>query len=87
MTFEVILYLMKNLRLHDVSIHRNFYQNRFINEYARKKKKLKSRSFLVRYRRTYVLKKVIKFVEWKIKYKKKEFKYHLNSFEFKFLEI
>ena len=30
--------LMKNLRLHNVSIHRNFYQNRFINEYARKKK-------------------------------------------------
>ena len=29
---------MKNLRLHNVSIHRKFYQNRFINECARKKK-------------------------------------------------
>ena len=38
MTFEVILYFMKNLRLHNVSIHRKFYQNRFINEYGRKKK-------------------------------------------------
>ena len=49
---------MKNLRLHNVSIHRNFYQNKFINEYARKKKAKfsESRSFLVRYRRTYVLK-------------------------------
>ena len=28
---------IKNLRLHNVSIHRNFYQNRFKNEYARKK--------------------------------------------------
>ena len=38
MTSEVILYLMKNSRLHNVSIHRNFYQNRFINKYVRKKK-------------------------------------------------
>ena len=38
MTFEVILYFMKNLCLHNVSIHTNFYQNRFINEYDRKKK-------------------------------------------------
>ena len=38
MTFEVILYFIKTLRLHNVSIHRNFYQNRFVNEYARKKK-------------------------------------------------
>ena len=30
---------MKNLRLHNVSIHRNFYKNRFINDYARKKTK------------------------------------------------
>ena len=53
---------MKNLRLHNVSIHRNFYQNRFINECARKKKAKipESRSFLVRYRRTYVLKNIIK---------------------------
>ena len=70
MTFEVILYFMKNLCLHNVSIHTNFYQNRFINEYDRKKKAKISESrslgvpesrshgsFLVRYRRTYVLKK------------------------------
>ena len=38
MTSEVKLYLMKNLRLYNVSIYRNFFQDRFINEYARKKK-------------------------------------------------
>ena len=38
MTFEVLLYFIHNLRLHNVSIHRNVYQNWFINEYARKKK-------------------------------------------------
>ena len=38
MTFEVIIYFIKNLRLHNVSIHRNFYQNWFINEYDIKKK-------------------------------------------------
>ena len=38
MTFEAILYFMKNLRLHNVGIHGNLYQNRFVNEYARKKK-------------------------------------------------
>ena len=32
MTFEVILHFMKNLRLLNVSIHRKFCQNRFINE-------------------------------------------------------
>ena len=60
---EVILYLMTNLRLHYVKIHRNFYQDWFINEYARKKKAKISEFqshgvaefFLVRYRRTYVL--------------------------------
>ena len=66
MTFEVILYFMKNLCFYNVSIHRKFDQNRFINEYAKKKKAkisesrnhgmTESRSFLVRYRRTYVLK-------------------------------
>ena len=66
MTFEVILYFMKNLYLYNISIHGNLYQNLFINEYARKKKAKisesrspgvpESRSFLVRYRRTYVLK-------------------------------
>ena len=38
MTFEVILHFMKRLRLNIASIHRNFYQNWFINECARKKK-------------------------------------------------
>ena len=38
MTFEFILYFMKNLYLYNISIHGNFYQNQFINEYARKKK-------------------------------------------------
>ena len=56
MTSEVIL--------HNVSIHRNFHQNRLINDYAKKKKSKiseywshrvpESRSFLVRYRRTYI---------------------------------
>ena len=40
MTFEVILWFKKNLCLHNVSIHRNFYQNRFINEFAEMKKAL-----------------------------------------------
>ena len=65
MTFEVILYFMKNLRLYNVSIHRIFYQNRFINEYARKKKaKIPEfpsfRVFFVSCRRTYVLNKLKK---------------------------
>ena len=58
--------LYKNLRLHNVSIHRNVYQNRFINEYARKKryKIPESQSFLVRYRRTCALKNYIQFYEY-----------------------
>ena len=43
MTFEVILDFMKKLCLHNVSSHRNFEQNRFVNECARKKK-VKSRN-------------------------------------------
>ena len=35
LTLEVILYKMKNLRLYNVSIPINFYQNRLINECAR----------------------------------------------------
>ena len=35
----------KKLRNHNVSIHRNFCQNLFINEYARKKKKVKFRIY------------------------------------------
>ena len=80
MTFEVILYFITNLCLHNVSIHRNFDQNWFINEYARKKKLksrshgiteswndgiTESRSFLVRYRRTYVLNKGIFIVSYR----------------------
>ena len=36
MTFEVILINMKYLCIHDISIHINFHQNQFINEYVRK---------------------------------------------------
>ena len=59
MTFEVILYLIKILCHHNVSIHINCYQNQFINEYPRNKKAKisKSRSFLVRYRKAYILNK------------------------------
>ena len=49
MTFEVILDLMKSLRLHNSSIHTNHYQNRFINE----RFKLKRMEFFVRCRGTY----------------------------------
>ena len=66
MIFEVILDFMKNLRLRNVNIHRKFEQNRLINECVRKKKAkipksqnpgiTKTRNFLVRYKRTYVLK-------------------------------
>ena len=36
MTFEVILFEMKYMRIHNIGIHINFYQNRFINESVRK---------------------------------------------------
>ena len=36
MTFEVILIKMKYLRIHNISIHIIFCQNRFINECVRK---------------------------------------------------
>ena len=60
MTYEVILYFIKKLRLYIVSIQRNVYQNRFINECANKKKAKipDSRSFLARYRGTYILDKL-----------------------------
>ena len=32
--YKVILYFVKNLLLHDVCFHRNFYQNWFKNEYS-----------------------------------------------------
>ena len=57
MSYEVILNLMKKMSLPNVRNHRNFHENRFINEYARKKK-LKCRSFKG-HRRTYVLNKNI----------------------------
>ena len=37
MTLEVVHhFIKKKLLLHNVSIHRKFYENQFINEYARK---------------------------------------------------
>ena len=36
MTFEVILIEIKYLRIHNISVHINFYQNRFIIESVRK---------------------------------------------------
>ena len=60
MTSKVILFLMKNLCLYNVSNHRFFffYQNLFKNEYARKKpaKISDSEFFLMRCRRTYTWK-------------------------------
>ena len=40
MTTEVILNLRKNLRLNNDSIHRNFHQNRFIDDLQEKKPKI-----------------------------------------------
>ena len=52
----------KKLHLHNVSNHRNFYQNRFINECAKKKQakilwfpSFPAQSFFVRFRRTHDL--------------------------------
>ena len=64
MTFEVVLIKIKNLRIHNISIHIIFYQNRFINECARKnflkfsERQTERQSFFVRCRRTYVLNKI-----------------------------
>ena len=63
MTVEVILNIMAYLRIHNVSIHINFYQNRFINECVRifflnsrkDRRKDGNSEFFVRCRRTYVL--------------------------------
>ena len=63
MIFEVILIKMKYLRLYNISILINFFQNRFINECARKIKSTEFHSFtvfFVRIRRTYVLENMIK---------------------------
>ena len=61
MTSGVILHFMKKLHFINVSIHRNFYQNRLISKCVRRKKAkfLVSQSFSVRYRRTYVLKNML----------------------------
>ena len=55
----IILYFMENLHLYNFSKVSNFHQNRFINENTTKKKleSLSQYSFLVRYRRNYVLNK------------------------------
>ena len=57
MTSKVTIHLMKNLRLHNVSIHRNFYQNRLIYKCVKKSlaKIPGSQSFFVRCRRTVIL--------------------------------
>ena len=64
MTFEVILIKMKYLRIHNISIHIIFYQNRFIGRIflnSRKDRhkdvKTERKSFFVKCRRTYVLNK------------------------------
>ena len=36
MTSEVIFHFIKYLRHYNVKVHKNFDQNQFINEYARK---------------------------------------------------
>ena len=41
----MIHHIKKNLRLYNVSINRNFYQNRFINECTRKKKVLNNYTY------------------------------------------
>ena len=61
MTVKVILHKMKYLRIHNVSIHIDFYQNQFINECFRKtdgkteRRKDVKTEFFVRCRRIYVL--------------------------------
>ena len=80
MTLEVILPQMKYLCIHNIGIHINFYQNRFINESVRKnflkfsyrrkdvrteRRKDVKTEFFVRCRRTYVLKNEVQSF-WKI---------------------
>ena len=57
MTFWGHSLFYKNLRLHNVSIHRNFYQNRLIYKCVKKSlsKIPGSQSFFVRCRRTVIL--------------------------------
>ena len=58
MTFEVILYFLEYLRLYNDSIHVNFHQNQFINEYARENSanipQSHSPVVFMRCRRTYI---------------------------------
>ena len=56
----IIPYSIKKMGLHNVSIYRFFfYQNQLINKYARNEKAKipESLSYIVRCRRTYILKK------------------------------
>ena len=59
MIFEVVLYRMQYLRIHNISIHRFFfYQKQFINKCARKilnSRKDGKTEFFVRCKRTFVL--------------------------------
>ena len=54
-------FIIKKLDLHDVSLHRNCYQNRFINEYNTNnlilvgQSDVRTKFFFVRCRRTYIL--------------------------------
>ena len=64
MNFDVILNKMKYLRIHNVNIHINVYQNPFINECELRriflnshKDRRKDGVLFVRFRRTYVLNK------------------------------
>ena len=79
-TFEVIPHFMKSF-----SIYRQFYQNRFINDCARKKKakiqKLRSyRVFFVRYRRSYVFKNTLLRLNVLIKTLLSEEKFYKQQF-------
>ena len=60
MTSEVLLHFLTEMRLHNVSIHRKFYDIQFTEECARKKKVkiLESHRFTVFFsdKRTYILK-------------------------------
>ena len=54
MTFKVILHFITKFRLHNVSIHRNFYQSMVINEFAKSSESLNHVVLFVICRRTSV---------------------------------
>ena len=54
-TIGVKLNQMKYLRIRYVSIHIQFYQNRFINRFLKERPKGRKTEFFVRCRRTYIL--------------------------------